>query len=227
MEEQDQSSGIILCEYNNDNNNDNKSPEPIKKNRKMPLYTMNNHFMNTLSQFEGKQEIPNNVLQQIEIKLKDNKLPVTKLAVRCILKELKLHRYYDKIQSILNYLHKDNQLTKITLDDPAECSVCFEEVKEFIKLNCNHSFCELCINKIEENNHIICPLCRQEFDIVELYNLSPEDKEIIFTEFKQNADHYRYYENPNNMKYGGRIKFRSFHEIIQIIAEKKGIKLNL
>ncbi|MCJ7637110.1 MAG: RING finger protein [Nitrososphaeraceae archaeon] len=104
------------------------------------------------------------------------------------------------------------------MNDAEECSVCLNEIKEFIQLSCKHLFCESCIDQIKKNNQIKCPLCRNMQDVIESYNLSHEDKDIILNEFSNSMEQYR--------TFGGR-NFMSFELIIQDIAEKKGIKLNL
>ena len=42
---------------------------------------------------------------------------------------------------------------------PEECSICQEEIKKKKKLECNHSFCETCINRWLLS-HNTCPCCR-------------------------------------------------------------------
>lgn len=59
------------------------------------------------------------------------------------------------------------------------CSICFEELNEenIATLNCSHSFCITCLNKLFDINKNICPLCRSE--IKEFYNKEEKTK-IIF-----------------------------------------------
>ena len=44
------------------------------------------------------------------------------------------------------------------------CIICFEENKEKILFDCNHSICLLCYSKILENDNASCPICRQKID---------------------------------------------------------------
>jgi hypothetical protein len=74
-----------------------------------------------------------------------------------------------KINKKLNILssieHNDNEdITKI-----CECSICYDEkeLKNFVKLGCNHEFCKDCLittmktSQINDNN-LSCALCRTE-----------------------------------------------------------------
>ncbi len=212
MEEKDEK---IIIEYKP---NDFKPKKNINHKKSIPKYTMENHMKYKLSQLEGKDLIPNEILEQIKNKLKEGMLPTTRTSVRSTLKELKLCEYIDYIPSILNHLNKDNELIKITVGEPQECPICLNGVKEFIKLTCKHLFCESCIDQIKKDNQIKCPLCRNMQNIFEWYILTLEEKNIIIDEFTKTMDQYR--------TVGGR-NFISFDLIIQDIAQKKGIKLNL
>ena len=54
-----------------------------------------------------------------------------------------------------------------------ECNICYEEkeVKNFVKLNCNHEFCKDCVigtMKSNRTNNLCCALCRTEVKSIEL-----------------------------------------------------------
>jgi hypothetical protein len=45
------------------------------------------------------------------------------------------------------------------------CIICFEENKEKILFDCNHSTCLVCYSKLLENvNNVSCPVCREKID---------------------------------------------------------------
>lgn len=44
------------------------------------------------------------------------------------------------------------------------CIICFEENKEKILFDCNHSICLFCYSKLLENNNAMCPICRKRID---------------------------------------------------------------
>ena len=46
-----------------------------------------------------------------------------------------------------------------------ECNICYENqnIKNYIKLQCNHQFCYKCIENQLKNNKITCAFCRQPF----------------------------------------------------------------
>ena len=44
------------------------------------------------------------------------------------------------------------------------CIICFEENKEKILFDCNHSICLVCYSKILEKHNATCPICRQKID---------------------------------------------------------------
>jgi hypothetical protein len=44
-----------------------------------------------------------------------------------------------------------------------ECAICLEGSKNYVLLNCNHSFCEGCFERLLHNSsEINCPLCRSQ-----------------------------------------------------------------
>tara|TARA_B100000927_G_scaffold178285_1_gene143610 strand:+ start:8520 stop:8948 length:429 start_codon:yes stop_codon:yes gene_type:complete len=47
-------------------------------------------------------------------------------------------------------------------NDVTDCSICFENKKENIKLNCEHIFCNRCIKKWLTEKSNTCPTCRKE-----------------------------------------------------------------
>ena len=51
--------------------------------------------------------------------------------------------------------------------EPQQCPICFEEIDEtkpnFVRLNCNHTFCFDCINTSLKSNNT-CPCCRDEIE---------------------------------------------------------------
>ncbi|VVU94462.1 Ring finger domain [seawater metagenome] len=52
-----------------------------------------------------------------------------------------------------------------------ECTICLQELNNPEKLECNHTFCQTCIQKWNEKNST-CPLCRKSFfiKIKQIYN---------------------------------------------------------
>ena len=54
-------------------------------------------------------------------------------------------------------LEKCNELTN--------CSICFENMKDNIKLNCEHIYCNRCIKKWLTEKSNTCPTCRKEIVI--------------------------------------------------------------
>ena len=42
-----------------------------------------------------------------------------------------------------------------------ECSICFEEITAPMKLPCDHTFCNECVNKLNQNDVIMCPFCNE------------------------------------------------------------------
>lgn len=67
----------------------------------------------------------------------------------------------------------DIKLTKIEYTGDykeKKCDVCWDNITEnnFTELNCNHSACSLCINKIMIYNPV-CPFCREKIVSVKVY----------------------------------------------------------
>lgn len=67
----------------------------------------------------------------------------------------------------LEYLeYTVNDVSDIDVDNRGECSICFnhfntEEHKKRCLLSCRHSFCELCLKEVLEEQSV-CPLCQTE-----------------------------------------------------------------
>jgi hypothetical protein len=83
-------------------------------------------------------------------------------------------------------------MTSITEE---ECSICFEKLKnEIAHLTCDHFFHYNCIgswiqkNKSMNFNEIHCPMCNQEFEILNIY--LPKEQHI-----SQNTRQYILNEN--------------------------------
>lgn len=57
-------------------------------------------------------------------------------------------------------LTKFNELSKHT--ELSNCSICFENSEDNIKLNCDHIYCNRCIKKWLTEKSNTCPTCRKE-----------------------------------------------------------------
>ncbi len=66
------------------------------------------------------------------------------------------------------------------------CPICFEELNDqtISTLNCNHYFCEECLNKLFETNKNQCPMCRSE--IKEYHNKEEKTRVIFRTVYREN-----------------------------------------
>ena len=67
------------------------------------------------------------------------------------------------------------------LEEKYECNICYENCKKikFIKLNCNHEFCNDCVKKSlqnEINTSLRCAFCRSEVINFEVRDLSIKDE---------------------------------------------------
>ena len=67
-----------------------------------------------------------------------------------------------------------------------ECSICLDKLKnEIAHLSCNHFFHYRCIgdwinNNREMNKDVLCPICNQPFEIINIYlpeNVNVDNKE--------------------------------------------------
>ena len=47
----------------------------------------------------------------------------------------------------------------------SNCSICFENMEDNIKLKCNHIYCEKCIKKWLTEKSNTCPVCRTEINV--------------------------------------------------------------
>jgi len=180
------------------------------------VFTPAHYMKQKLEEEQGNKNISEKLLTPIKIELDKRHIQIIdRNIIKSILRDLNLQKYYSLVPSIVKQLNKDKCLNKTILDDEIECPICFEEIKEAIKLECTHLFCETCMIKINSNNSIKCPLCRQVQETVKEYNLSDDDMKIILTEFINTEKEYRIVKN-----------YISFSEIIKDIAHRKGIKLH-
>jgi len=71
-------------------------------------------------------------------------------------------------------MNNDNNNSKLNCD----CNICYEtyDIKEFVRLNCNHTFCKGCIkNTIKTSiniNSVRCALCREVVNGIYVKNLN-------------------------------------------------------
>ncbi|AYV76966.1 MAG: hypothetical protein Barrevirus6_4 [Barrevirus sp.] len=175
------------------------------------------HYMKQkLEKEQGANKVPSLLLEKIGIELvKREIVKPCRSDIKSILKDFKLVKYYDLIPSILKQLNKDKGKELVKVIAEMECPICLEEVKEAIKLICNHLFCEGCIEKLKNDDEIKCPLCRNIQDVINDYELSESDMKIIVDEFVRSGDEYKVGQN----------YCMSFDNIIADICKKKGIKL--
>jgi len=77
--------------------------------------------------------------------------------------------------ALINAINESIQLSnvkpKITVEnfeklekcnDITNCSICFENIKDNVKLNCGHIYCSVCIKKWLTERSNTCPTCRAE-----------------------------------------------------------------
>ena len=56
------------------------------------------------------------------------------------------------------------ELDEIIIHKEDECPICYEYLKNYIILECDHKYCLKCLNGQLEHNLFKCPLCRIEID---------------------------------------------------------------
>lgn len=57
-----------------------------------------------------------------------------------------------------------------------ECIICFENLIDECKINCNHSFCKTCLYRWINKRKVTCPICRNE---IKYFILNGEMYEIV------------------------------------------------
>ena len=188
------------------------------------VYSPEVHFKHCLERILGNDIIPAYILESIEKELnKEAILNPTFLDIKLILKRLNRYTYIENIPSIMKHFQVEKKSQKITnqkiTTDLMECPICFEEVTEVIKLECNHLFCESCINKIKENQSLKCPMCRKIQKMIDanLNALTKEHIDVLLNDFKY-LQKEEFYKSGKN--------FRSFRDIIFDLAKRRGIELN-
>ena len=81
-----------------------------------------------------------------------------------------------------------------------QCCICYEEFPQLISLNCNHEFCNDCVNSIINNSLTLkCALCREiSYEI----NNKPIDEKILKTTMfgRSYIEWELYFEQTNHYK---------------------------
>ena len=70
-----------------------------------------------------------------------------------------------------------------------ECSICYENNKNLVNLECKHKFCLKCYHNMIKNKFSFCPFCRlniSEMESVIYYNDLQERRSIIREEINVN-----------------------------------------
>lgn len=74
---------------------------------------------------------------------------------------------------------------EISHEKNKECSICYEDKEQvnFVKLNCEHEFCGICVKTIiDKNNNPSCAFCRKKIEKLEIYN---DENEILLVNNKK------------------------------------------
>lgn len=66
---------------------------------------------------------------------------------------------YEKLQDF-----EEISLEEIIIHKEEECPICYEYLKNYITLECDHNLCLKCLNGQIEHNLFRCPLCRIEVE---------------------------------------------------------------
>ena len=110
--------------------------------------------------------------------------------------------FYNK----LNNIESNTKLTNIASSN--ECGICFSKGIFQLNLNCGHSLCIDCINKLNNYSHKNCPFCRKEnifnpkqIQSENFLNKKINDKYSLLLEGENNILHkYALLHKGNNMK---------------------------
>jgi hypothetical protein len=100
------------------------------------------------------------------------------------------HNLYDYLESINNIQSKLNNPV-VVLKNPEECCICYETTDNFMKLVCNHLFCEICLDKWEGDKWVRCPLCRNEQPYFKQVIIDNKQKQEILNYYEENVNNYR------------------------------------
>lgn len=56
------------------------------------------------------------------------------------------------------------------LDDLVRCSLCFTRFANPKTLECQHTFCSICLKDVVEEGKLICPICQYDNDLKVIRN---------------------------------------------------------
>jgi len=146
-------------------------------------YTPTHHFKKVLKQYEGKTQVPIELVHQVTTYLTEKQItnPNSSDIYRA-LRKLNKQNHYDDAYTILSHINKDKKLVQVSIE--IECPICFDEVDSPIELRCKHRFCKACIDQIKAKDTLKCPLCRRVQDIFEQHQLTPEQRDLIMRDFE-------------------------------------------
>ena len=150
-------------------------------NETVEIVEHENEFENDLMTFiqalsnERQEEIQEEILEERRISEHQQNIVMENMLMRemfiammsrIINRTLQTENNKFKIISTINNNKNEN------IDQLCECSICYDnkELKNFVKLSCNHEFCKECIietMKINQNKNLCCALCRGEIKSIE------------------------------------------------------------
>lgn len=131
------------------------------------------------------KEMPKEIIEQIRNELGDN--DVTKRNILDILEKTNNMKYCSCIDHIMS------ELNNITCknDNGDECVICFEIADEFVQLKCDHKFCQKCMDSVQKNSSLVCPLCRNMQIYTQSIKINEDDMKKITEYFKIHKEDYK------------------------------------
>ena len=89
-------------------------------------------------------------------------------------------------------LHENIVITKQEEQEHQKCTICWNKMKSSYTTSCNHEFCHKCIKKnIETYEATSCPICRYQFNEVELHSIKIYKKPRNVKKHQKNKKHTR------------------------------------
>ena len=156
---------------------ENNAPELINLDTIDNLY---DEYRNLLITLRNRNDVREQILEHRELEINLVRQYISYLAEL----GMSLVRREEVLPQTVNILTQTESNEEENLSEICQCSICWDdkELKNFVKLNCNHEFCKDCISqtlRTETRTNFTCALCRSEITSIRLRTQEVQDEIMV------------------------------------------------